>query len=189
MSDEQYRAARLVEFLRQAPEQGLLNSAVAKSRFAAVEQVFAELNADERRDIRLIDVDAVCARLHKIEGSSIRPEVVELYKSRVHAALVDYLNWVKDAKSFTSIGGEAPLVKKRGPLSDRERSRESAALEEIKLATTGQRDDLVSVPLREGVTVHIANLPLDLSAHEARRIAGVIEALARPGREDKPDAG
>jgi len=45
---------------------------------------------------------------------------------------------------------------------------------------TGPRDDLVSVPLRENLTVHIANLPLDLSQQEARRIAGVIEALARP---------
>jgi len=180
MSDEQYRSARLVEFLRQAPEQGLLNSAVAKSRFAAVEQVFAELNAEERRDIRLIDVDTVCARLHKIEGSSIRPEVVELYKSRVQAALADYLAWVRDPKGFASIGGESPRARKRTALSDQERSVESGALEEIRLATTGPRDDLVSVPLRENLTVHIANLPLDLSQQEARRIAGVIEALARP---------
>jgi len=187
MSDEMYRAARLVEFLRQAPEQGLLNSAVAKSRIAAVEQVFAELNAEERRDIRLIDVDRVCARLHKIEGSTIRPEVVELYGSRVQAALGDYLAWVQNPKGFTSIGGEAVRGKKRGALSDRERSAEAGALEEIQLSTSGRRDDLVSVPLRENLTIYISNLPLDLSRQEARRIAGVIEALARP--EDAADGG
>jgi hypothetical protein len=188
MSDEQYRSSSLVEFLRQAPEQGLLNSAVAKSRFAAVERVFAELSAEERRDIRLIDVESVCARLHKIEGSSIRPEVVDLYRSRVQAALTDYLAWVVDPKGFSSIGGEAIRGRKRTALSDRERSAEEGALEEIKLATTGHRDDMVSVPLRENLTVHIANLPLDLSAQEAKRIAGVIEALARPAAKGGSDA-
>jgi len=39
--------------------------------------------------------------------------------------------------------------------------------------------------LRENVTVHIANLPLNLSAQEARRIAGVIEALAL--QDGEPD--
>ena len=185
MSEEMYRSSRLVEFLRQAPEQGLLNSAVAKSRFAAVEQVFAELNAAERHDIRLIDVDAVCARLHKIEGSTIRPEVVELYKSRVQAALTDYLAWAGNPQGFASIGGEAARARKQAPQSERERSLETAALEEIKLSTSGPGSDLLSVPLRENVTVHIANLPLNLSAQEARRIAGVIEALAL--QDGEPD--
>lgn len=179
MSDEDFRSTRLVEFLRQAPEQGLLNAAVAKSRFAAVEQVFTELNPEEKRDIRLIDVDRVCARLHKIEGSSIRPEVVALYRTRVEAALTDYLAWLANPKGFASIGGEAPRGEKRGALSDRERSIEESALEEIALSTSERRPDLISVPLRENVTVFIANLPLDLSEQEAQRIAGVIEALAR----------
>ena len=34
------------------------------------------------------------------------------------------------------------------------------------------------MPLREGVTVYISNLPLDLSAAEAARIARVVKALA-----------
>jgi len=189
MSDEMYRATRLVEFLRQAPEQGLLNSAVAKSRFAAVEQVFTELNATERRDIRLIDVDSVCSRLHKIEGSTIRPEVVELYKTRVQAALADYLAWVADPKAFTSIGGDAVRGKRRHALSDRERSLEANALEEIALSTSERRTDLIAVPLRPNVTVYVANLPLDLTEPEARRIAKVVEALAQPAPAGNADAG
>ena len=180
MSDEQYRSSRLVEFLRQAPEQGILNAAVARSRYSAVERVFAELNAEERNDVRLIDVEQVCARLHKMEGSSIRAEVVDLLKSRVEAALTDYINWVRDPKAFVSIGGEAVRGTKRTALSDRERSVEQQALEEIALATSERKSDLISVPLREDVTVYITNVPLDLSPQEAKRITGVIEALARP---------
>ena len=189
MSEDSYTATRLVEFLRQAPEQGLLNAAVAKSRFAAVEQVFTELNANERRDIRLIDVEQVCARLHKLQGSTIRPEVVDLYKTRVQAALSDYLAWLANPKGFASIGGEAPRGEKRSALSDRERSVESSALEEIALSTSERRSDLIAVPLRDRVTVYIANLPLDLNEQEAGKIARVIEALAVPAAGGKRNAG
>jgi hypothetical protein len=45
------------------------------------------------------------------------------------------------------------------------------------------------VPLREGVTVYITNLPLDLRPAEAARIARVIGALAEPGAPETSDAG
>lgn len=179
MSDEDFTSSRLMEFLRQAPEQGLLNSAVAKSRFIAVEQVFTELNGSERRDIRMIDVDTLCARLHKIQGSTIRREVVELYKTRVQAALTDYFAWLENPTSFASIGGESARGIKRTAVSDRETSLETHALEEIALSTSERRPDLISIPLRENLTVFVANMPLDLTEPEASKIARVIEALVQ----------
>ncbi len=178
MSDESYTSVRLLEFLRQAPEQGLLNAAVAKSRFAACEQLFTELNLNERADIRLIDVEDLCSRLHKIEGSTIRPDVVELYKTRVQAALTDYLAWLRAPTGFVSIGGESARRDKREAVYGREHSEESAALEEIVLATSERKLDLVSVPLRDDVTVFISNLPLNLSVSEAEKISNVVQALA-----------
>lgn len=188
MSDEDFSASRLVEFLRQAPEQGLLNSAVAKSRFIAVEQVFTELNGSERRDIRMIDVDSLCARLHKIQGSTIRREVVDLYKARVEAALTDYLAWRENPSGFSSIGGESARGAKRSAVSDREASLETRALEEIALSTSERKPDLVSIPLRENVTVFVANMPLDLTEPEARKIARVIEALVQGAPTGKSSA-
>lgn len=179
MSAELHTPERLLDFLRQASTQGVLNPAVAKSRALAVEQVFSELNASERLDIRLIDVDLVCARLHKIEGSSIRPEVVELYKQRVRAALQDYFAWLADSKRFVSVGGD-PVRRDRRILGGGEAAAETRALEETALAGSDRRPDLISIPLREGVTVYITQLPLDLSPTEAAKIARVVEALALP---------
>ena len=184
MSDESYSSKRLLEFLRQAPEQGLLNAAVAKSRFAAAEQLFTELNLNERNDIRLIDVDDLCSRLHKIEGSTIRPDVLELYKTRVQAALTDYLSWLGAPSGFVSVGGESARRDKREGAYGREHSMESQALEEIVLATSERKLDLVSVPLREGVTVFSSNLPLDLTAPEATKISRVVQALADDGSNE-----
>jgi len=84
-----------MNFLRQSTIEGLLNPAVAKSRLNAVEQLFVELTDQERADIRLIDVDKLSLRLHKIQDSSIRPEVLTLYNQRVSAALVDYFSWLE----------------------------------------------------------------------------------------------
>lgn len=194
MADDPYTPERLLEFLRAAPEQGVLNPAVARSRVNACDQLFTVLTAEERADIRSIDVDRLAGRLHKLEGSTVRQEVLELYRNRVQAALVDYLAWLANPRTFATISGHAL---RRDPRASRDAAsaEETRALEDIALATTERRKDYVSVPLRDGVTVYVTNLPLDLSSAEAARIARVITALAPPaddraqGRKgESPDA-
>lgn len=180
MAAEDYTPERLLNFLRESAVKGLVNPAVAKSRVNAAEQLFVELTDQERADIRLIDVDRLCQRLHKIHGSSIRPEVVLLYNKRLQAALVDYFSWLDDPRSFSSIGGDGMRKEKRYSPSDKEISREQKALEEITLSVSEWASDIISIPLREDRTVYVQNLPLDLSLREAQKISRVIEALAQP---------
>ena len=165
MSDDPYTLERLQEFLRQAPVAGLLNPAVAKSRSHALEQLQIEPTPSERADIRLIDVDDVCGRLYKIGDSSVRPEVVDLYNKRFEATLI-------------GVQGTDRLVFTNG--LDRARAAPAVlrALENTALATSDWAAGLVSIPLRAGKSVFVQNLPLDLTEQEARKIAGVIEALA-----------
>jgi hypothetical protein len=180
MSADEYTPPRLLDFLREAPKQGLLNPAVARSRANAIEQLFTELTRDEKCDIRLIDVDKLSARVHKIQDSTSRPEAVALYASRVQEALIDYLAWLQNPTTFATISGHALRRGVRPAGSDAENAEEVRALEDIALATSERRKDYLSVPLREGVNVFITNLPLDLSADEARRVSQVVLALARP---------
>lgn len=188
MANEDYTPERLLEFLRQAPVQGLLNPALARSRATAIDQLFAALHADERADIRLIDVDRLAGRVHKMEGSTIRPEVVELYRTRVQEALVDYLAWLENPKTFASVAGYSLRRDIRGLAFGADDPEEARALEDIALQTSERPRDHISVPLREGVTVYITNLPLDLSAAEAGRIARVVGALAQPDDAGASDA-
>ncbi len=178
MADDPYTLDRLQEFLRQAPVAGLLNPAVAKSRSQALEQLLQELTPSERCDIRLIDVDDLCSRLHKIDDSSVRPEVIDLYNKRLKSTLIDYLAWVKDAKSYSSVGGDRARSGKRADRPDQGRAQELRALENTALATSDWAAGLLSIPLRDGKSVFVQNLPLDLTEQEARKIAGVIQALA-----------
>lgn len=185
---DDYTPDRLMAFLRDAAMQGRINPAVAKSRQSAIEQLFVELDERERADIRRIDVDRLCQRLHKLQDSSIRPEVVMVYNKRVQAALADYFAWLDNPQGFSSIGGDGFRKEKRHAASDKEVAREQKALEEITLAASEWPADLVAVPLREDRIVYVQNLPLDLTAREARKIARVIQALAQdadaPGAED-----
>lgn len=178
MSDDPYTLDRLQEFLRQAPAAGLLNPAVAKSRRHALEQLLSELTPSERGDVRLIDVDDLTGRLHKIGDSSVRPEVTDLYNKRLKATLIDYLAWVGDAKSYASVGGDRAKGGKRSDRSEQESAQELRALENTALATSDWAAGLLSIPLRSGKSVFVQNLPLDLTPEEARKIARVIEALA-----------
>ena len=182
---DDYTPDRLMAFLRDAAMQGRINPAVAKSRQNAIEALFVELDERERADIRRIDVDRLCQRLHKLQDSSIRPEVVAVYNKRVQAALADYFAWLDNPQGFSSIGGDGFRKEKRHVASDKEVAREQKALEEITLAASEWPADLVAVPLREDRIVYVQNLPLDLTAREARKIARVIEALAQDA--DAPD--
>ena len=116
MSSEDYTQPKLVQFLRQSTIEGLLNPAIAKSRLNAVEQLSYELTEEEKNDLRLIDVDVLCLRFHKLHDSSIRPEVLELYNKRLKAALVDYFSWLDNPSAFFSIGGDSIKKNKRPPI-------------------------------------------------------------------------
>ncbi len=186
MAADDYTPDRLMAFLRDAAMQGRINPAVAKSRQSAIEALFVELDERERADIRRIDVDRLCQRLHKLQDSSIRPEVVAVYNKRVQAALADYFAWLDDPQAFSSIGGDGFRKEKRHAASDKEVAREQKALEEITLAASEWPADLVAVPLREDRIVYVQNLPLDLTAREARKIARVIQAMAQDA--DAPGA-
>lgn len=177
MVDPNYTVDRLLAFLREAPEQGVLNSAVARSRVNAIDQLVTVLSPEERADIRLIDVTRLAGRLHTLEGSTLRPEVVDLYRTRVNEALVDYLAWLANPKTFATITGHALRRDRFTHAPESENVEERRAIESIALATSERRKDYVSVPLRDGVTVFITNLPLDLTAEEAGRLARVITAL------------
>ena len=186
MAADDYTPDRLMAFLRDAAMQGRINPAVAKSRQSAIEQLFVELDEHERADIRRIDVDRLCQRLHKLQDSSIRPEVVMVYNKRVQAALADYFAWLDNPQGFSSIGGDGFRKEKRHAASDKEIAREQKALEEITLAASEWPADLVAVPLREDRIVYVQNLPLDLTSQEARKIARVIQAMAQDA--DAPGA-
>lgn len=182
--DESYTAEALLNFLKQAGMEGLINPATARARRKALEQLAGELTEDERADIRQIDVDDLLSRFHKLEGSSIRSETLQIYGQRVAAALTEYLDWLENPESFTRARRERMRAFSRGESL----TPEQQAAERVTLEAIENPSDVVPVPIRDDHTVYLANLPLDLTAEEAARIARVVRAFAEDESEEGGDA-
>lgn len=180
MSGKDYSQAAFLEFLRLAAISGMISPAVARSRKLAAEQLLQQLKLHERHDLRLLDVDELCSRFHKLQGSTIRPENLQIYNERLSNGLKDFVSWTTDVANFKSIEGEKPESE---IVAKRDTPDEAMAREELVLNPPRSPYDIFPVPLREDLVVYIQNVPLDMTRAEASKIAAVIHALALPEEE------
>ncbi len=177
MTGKDYSQQAFLEFLRQGAVTGITKPATARSRKLAAEHLLVQLKSHERIDLRLLDVDELCSRFHKLQGSTIRPETIQLYNERLTSALKDFLSWTSDPSNFQSIEGEK---QEAFVVADRDTPGQAQAREELALNPPRSPHDIFPVPLREDLVVFIQNVPLDMTQAEARKIAAVVSALALP---------
>ena len=177
MKTGDYSEAAFLDFLRQGTVAGVLRPATTRSRKKAAEYLLVQLRSNERLDLRQLDVDDLCSRFHKLQGSTIRPETLQVYNERLKAGLRDFFSWIEDPGSFTSAEGEAPEVQL---VAARDDQGQAAAREALALNPPRSPHDIFPVPIRDDLVVYIQNVPLDLTPREAERIARVVVALADP---------
>ncbi len=180
MSDSGYSREQLLDFLKESAMAGHMNPATARSRRSAVDYLLAHLPSSQTTDLRQLNVDQLCLTLHKLEGTTVRPEALELYGERLKAALADFFDWMDAPDQATRASGSASVhrVSLNKTQQNQSRTEEQIALESIRLETADYQSDLLAIPLRKACQVYVANLPHDLSIAEAHRIAAVIEAMA-----------
>jgi hypothetical protein len=179
MSQKIYSQEKLMDFIRNSARTGLINPSTALSRKKAAEQLLSQLDVAERQDLRLVDVDDLCSRFHKLQGSTIRPESLEIYRHRLEVALTDFIAWTDDPNLFSPIqrdfvGGAVKTSDRRTP------TREEKAREELTLNLPDKPADIFPVPIRDDLVVYLHNVPLDLTEKEADKIVAVVKALADP---------
>lgn len=181
MVDKDYSLTALNQFCDHASDKGLLKKNTAQSRKAAANKVFSILDASEASDLRNIDVDAVFDRFQNLQGMQYKPDSLQVYLSRTKTALADFIAFVDNPSGFKSSAANrmkpSPKTEKTNkiqPVNSASPERDAEQHEAKHLA--------VPVPLREGLIVKIMNLPADLSASEAERLAAIIKAYAIPER-------
>jgi hypothetical protein len=177
MADKDYSETAFYEFLRQGAVTGVIKPAEARSRKLAAEQLHVQLKANERMDLRQLDVDELCTRFHKLQGSTIRPETLQIHNQRLKAGLREFFRWVEDPAGFVSREGELPEAQ---IVAARDTPGQARAREELILNPPRSPFDVLPIRLREELVVYVQNLPLDLSEQEAEKIGAVIRALATP---------
>ena len=180
MTIKDYSQTAFLEFLRQGAVAGLIKPAPARSRKLAAEPLLIQMKSLERQDLRVLDVDELCLRFHKLEGSTIRPETLQLYNERLTSGLKDFFDWTSDPASFETIEGEKPEAV---VVAGRDTPGQAQAREELTLNPPRSPYDIFPIPLREDLVVYLQNIPLDMTKAEASKIAAVVHALALPEKD------
>ena len=176
MEQKNYSEINLLQFLRQSAVSGLINPSTSVSRKKAAEQLLTQVNTIERQDLRQLDVDELCSRFHKLQGSTIREESLEIYKNRLKAALEDFIAWVDNPIDFVPGHLDQPRAIQKN--ADRLPSTAAEkAKEELALNLPDNPTGTFPIPIRQDRVVYLQNLPLDLSSKEAQKIVAVVQAL------------
>lgn len=183
-----YSEIELLKFINWLGDKGLVNPATAKSRKIAAAKVLGALDEHEKIDLRQLDREQAFQRFVNKSSKDFTPDSLTTYKSRFFSALDDFLNWRANPAGFKpaglqrarnktkEVGEQASSVKKIKKLKSAPVSSEQNPLE-VGHALMG-KPLVFPIPIRDGVTVLIHNLPMDLTKIEADRISAVVKALA-----------
>ena len=179
MHDKDFSEAGLYDFLDSAAKRGLLKPNTANSRKAAASKVLAVLEPDEKADLRRIDIEEVFHRFQNKQGHEYKTESLQVYLSRVKTAVSDFVRWRENPAAFKSASPARAQVRAvRAKESAPAQSVDSSA-QSTNHQTNGHSTGItIPVPLRDGLTVLISNIPADLNRSEAERISAIVRAYS-----------
>jgi len=171
----------LMAFLDYLANKGLMSKNTAMSRKAAANKVLGILSEEESVDVVGIDLEEIMLRFQNLKGQSYAPGSLNAYKSRIKSALDDFEAYLSNPLGFK------PNIQTRerklsaietgasNQTSDAQNS--SAAQSNRSVAARHASIDIVPIPIRSDLTIHIQGLPFDLSKSEAQKISNVVLAM------------
>jgi len=159
-------------------EKGLIPANTASSRKASANKVLALLSEQEAEDVTNADVDDLIRRFENKYRHQYNPDSVLTYKSRLRSALDDFRAYTENPVGFRPTGRTQQRPKNGGGPSASAKPSKSQQPPEPRLSQAAPSVNVVPIAIRPDVTVQIGNLPYDLTAGEAKRIANVILAYA-----------
>lgn len=186
--EKDYSLDALADFLDYAAKKGLIKKNTATSRKRAALQILGLLDESEKRDLREVDVEHAFERFSNLKRNEFKPASLQVFKSRLRSALTDFFAYVDNPAGFRPSGMQrsSPPVRGRrlkpsaleeGPPEAPE-DEPTVAPEDVDSHKTAHL--VIPIPLRDGLTVKIHNIPADLSKQEAEKIAAIVRAYAMP---------
>ena len=172
-----YSKNDLLEFLEHASNKGLIPAGTATALSVATRNVLGILGPEEDDDLTKLDLEAVIRRFNTKRARDFNPASLKEYGRRLHRAVDLFLRWRADPANFT--------VKTRATANGRKKAKPSnaeAASVTMPVDELAARHDLggyrSAFPVRPGNVVTISNIPADLTAAEAERLAAFVRMLA-----------
>ncbi|MGH7718267.1 MAG: hypothetical protein ACREON_05415 [Gemmatimonadaceae bacterium] len=177
-----YSIDDLLGFLEHVADRGLMPTATARSLAVATRNVFGVLNDDERGDVRTLDLDAVIRRFQNKRARDFTPDSLKEYERRVRRAVQSFTAWRDDPANFRPKTRVTAAGRRRSTsgvpagqaVSEPEPSGESPIAPGQDATEGGYQ---TAFPLRANHVVTLSNVPTDLSAAEADRLAQFVRML------------
>lgn len=184
MATKDYSLDALNRFLDYAANKGLLKRNTAVSRKQAANKILSILEPQENNDLREVDVQHAFDRFVNLQGTEFKPESLQVYQSRLKSALGDFFAYVENPAAFKPTGVQRttnPNGKGSAAKEERKRPNNRQPQEPREPQASHEEKQLViPVPLRAGLTVRIHNVPPDLTNQEAEKLAAIVRAYAMP---------
>ncbi len=183
MADKDYSLEALNRFFDFAAAKGILKRNTAQSKKMAANKVLAVADDAEKADLRTADIEATFERFQNLQGTEYKPESLQVYLSRVRSAVAEFISYVENPAGFKP----STTARTRSKNEKKSKDRSAAPRTEDVNSTRTEPNDreehdqphvVVPIPLREGLTLKISNIPADLTVAEANRIAAIIKAYA-----------
>lgn len=179
-----YSFEAMTGFLDYASNHGLWKATTARSYAVAASKIEDELTEQEAQDVRSIDLDIVFQRFVNRNKVAVSPNTLRTYKRRLTKAIEEFVAWRQDPTAYRpriagrerSAGGNTNA--RRPPKEDTPEGG-GARSDPPAPSGPGPQSNLLTIPfpLRSDFVVSL-QVPRDLSAKEASRLAAFIRTLA-----------
>lgn len=181
MSTDRSREA-LGRFLDYLGDKGLMSPATAQTRKVSAMKILSILEDGEASDVTKIDIDDLVMRFNNLYGQNYSPGSINTYQSRLRSAISDFKSYLANPLSFKpSVNGRerpAKARKENGEPSKKTQSDVHAEPPRQAPQSPIGGANIMPIPIRADLTILIHGLPHDLTESEAKKISGVINALA-----------
>jgi hypothetical protein len=169
----------LLGFLEHASDRGLMPAATATALAVASRNVFGILSEAEKKDVRELDLESVAKRFQNKRAKDFSSDTLKEYERRVNRAVGLFQAWREDPANFRAPTRATSAGRKRRGNSDAVNDREvssHAVAAPAPAAVSGTYQ--TSLPLGPDRIVTLVNVPADLTAAEAERLAVFVRMLA-----------
>lgn len=163
-------------------EKGIVAPATAQTRKVSSLKLLGILDEEEAKDVTSIDIDALVTRFSNLHGQQYNPDSILAYRSRLRSAVADFKSYLENPLSFkTRIQSRDHQSRPRKDAADHSTSQKTERVQEIVRAGPAPvmaNSNVMPIPIRADLTILIHGLPHNLTPAEAKKISGVINALA-----------
>jgi hypothetical protein len=178
--DSGFGTADVLSFLAAESERGVLPTETASALMIGSRAVFAHLSPEESADLRRVDVACAVARFATARAEDFSARSLEEYARRTHRAWELFSAWKANPAHFrpktrVTAASLARAANARGHVFGA--VRENGGTDTHDAHYTFREAYESTLPIRRGHLVTISNIPTDLTAEEAERLASFVRML------------